>query len=372
MKVLIAGDFCPQNRVAALFDEGEFGSVLQNIRDVVSTADYSIVNFECPVVTREAKPIIKIGPNLKCSESGIKAIKWAGFNCVTLANNHFYDFGEEGVKCTLETCTKLGIDTVGGGNNLAEASKILYKQINSKIIAIVNCCEHEFSIATDKTGGSNPLNPIQQYYAIKEAKTKADYVFVIVHGGHEHWQLPSLRMVETYRFFIDVGADAVVNHHQHCISGYEVYKGKPIFYGLGNFCFDDSQYHNGIWTEGYAVIINFEFEEPTFQLFPYQQCTEEPSVKLLPQDAFCEKLKELNSIIVNDHFLKTKVDKYYASCAMQYSDIFEPIRNRFYLGAKRRGWLPSFISKKRKIAAADYIICEAHRDKMTYWLERIN
>jgi poly-gamma-glutamate synthesis protein (capsule biosynthesis protein) len=45
-------------------------------------------------------------------------------------------------------------------------------------------------------------------------------------------------MVETYRFFIEAGADAVVNHHQHCICGYEVYKGKPIFYGLGNFCFD--------------------------------------------------------------------------------------------------------------------------------------
>lgn len=43
-------------------------------------------------------------------------------------------------------------------------------------------------------------------------------------------------MQEIYRFFVDIGADAVINHHQHCYSGYEVYKEKPIFYGLGNFC----------------------------------------------------------------------------------------------------------------------------------------
>jgi poly-gamma-glutamate synthesis protein (capsule biosynthesis protein) len=121
---------------------------------------------------------------------------------------------------------------VGGGTNLQEASKILYKKIDEKVLALINCCENEFSIATEVTAGSNPLNPIQQYYAIQEAKSKADYVLVIVHGGHELWQLPSPRMQETYRFFIDAGADAVVNHHQHCYSGYEIYKKKPYILNL--------------------------------------------------------------------------------------------------------------------------------------------
>ena len=85
----------------------------------------------------------------------------------------------------------------------------------------------------------NPLLPIQQFYKIQEAKENADYVLVIVHGGIEHYQLPTSRMIETYRFFIDAGADAVVNHHQHCYSGYERYKSKPIIYGLGNLLFDN-------------------------------------------------------------------------------------------------------------------------------------
>lgn len=230
MNIIVAGDFCPQHRVAELFGEGFWGSVLGEVKPVIDQADYAIANFECPVCNGKERPIIKCGPNLQCSEKGLEAVKWAGFDCVTLANNHFLGYGKEGVEHTLEVCEKYGVDTVGGGMNLHEASKILYKEIEDKTLAIINCCEHEFSIATEETAGSNPLNPIQQYYDIKEARAKADYVLVIVHGGHEHFQLPSLRMQETYRFFVDAGADAdaVVNHHQHCYSGYEVYMVNPF------------------------------------------------------------------------------------------------------------------------------------------------
>ena len=175
-------------------------------------------------------------------------------------------------------------------------------------------------------------------------------------------------MVETYRFFVDSGADAVVNHHQHCYSGYEVYHGKPIFYGLGNFCFDLAKNRKGTWTEGYAVLIDFSSSDPLFSIHPYRQCAEKPKVEMLPQDAFNKRIEELNAIITNPRELQTRVDKYYASCADQYSTIFEPIRNRFYLGAKHRGWLPSLINKDRKLVATNFIVCESHRDKLLHFL----
>ena len=59
---------------------------------------------------------------------------------------------------------------------------------------------------------------------IKNAKEKADYVFVIVHGGHEHYSLPSPKMQKQYRFYVEQGADIVIGHHTHCINGNEVYK----------------------------------------------------------------------------------------------------------------------------------------------------
>lgn len=368
MKIIIAGDFCPQNRVAKLIDRGDFAAVFDQPKKVLAKVDYSIVNFECPISKGLETPIKKQGPNLRCSVKGVQAIKWAGFDCVTLANNHFYDFGDEGVKNTLEACHQIGMDSVGGGINIKEASTILYKVIGDKTLAIINCCEHEFSIASETHGGSNPYNPVQQYYSILQAKQKADRVLVIVHGGHEHFQLPSPRMVEAYRFFIDAGADAVVNHHQHCFSGYEVYNGKPIFYGLGNFCFDYKTKRSGIWTEGYFVQIDFSSSTPVFEIHPYIQCADIPGIKMLPVDSFNKRINSINAIISNPEELHRRVEEYYSLCDDQYSNIFEPISGRIYLGAKRRGWLPSFISNKRKLMAANLIVCEAHRDKVIHYL----
>lgn len=369
MKILVAGDFCPRYRVSNLIDTGNNASVLEEVISVTDKADYSVVNLECPVVTGKAQPIAKLGPNLRCSPQGVKALQFSGFDCVTLANNHFMDYGFEGASETLATLDAIKVDHVGGGKNIAEASSTLFKAIGDQRLAIINCCEHEFSIATENKAGSNPLNPIQQYYAIQDAKAKADHVLVIVHGGHEHFQLPSFRMVEIYHFFIDAGADVVVNHHQHCYSGYEQYKGGLIFYGLGNLCFDNPAHHQGIWTEGYMVTIDFSSENTHFEIHPYQQCTATPMVKLLVKDAFKNRIDELNAIIEDKVALQTAIGKYYESCSENYSNLFEPIFNRYYLAAKRRLGLPSMVSLKRKLCATNFILCEAHRDKLAWWLE---
>lgn len=369
MKIIIAGDFCPQNRVTNLIENNDFQSVFGRIQDILSKADYSIVNLECPIVNCSEKPILKQGPNLQCSPKGIEAIKWAGFNCVTLANNHFYDYGYRGVICTLETCKQFGIDTVGGGVNIHDASNILFKRIGDSTLAIINCCEHEFSIASIKRGGSNPLNPVRQFYSIQQAKEMSDYVVVIVHGGHEHWQLPSPRMQETYRFFIDAGADAVVNHHQHCYSGYEVYNGKPIFYGLGNFCFDRKGNWGSKWHDGLLLLLSFEDDKVSYEIYPYHQCLEKPTVELLEMGAFDDKLSEINSIISDDKRLAEETGKYYETTEDKMSEVFEPCFSRYYLAGKRRGWFPSLISRKRKLLAENLICCESHRDKMIYYFE---
>lgn len=367
MKVLLAGDFCPQERVAVAFDNKDYQGVLGEVSPIIKENDYSIVNFECPVTKGGEKPIRKLGLNLNCSENGVEAIKWAGFNCVALANNHFYDFGEEGVACTLEACSKRAISTVGGGKNIEAASNVLYEEIDGQVLALINCCEQEFSIASINTAGSNPLNPVMQYYAIKEARSKADYVLVIVHGGHEYFQLPSPRMVETYRFFIDVGADAVINHHQHCFSGYEMYQDKPIFYGLGNFCFDEVNDLGSLWNEGYMVQLYLSNEKTDFRLYPYEQCANEPSVKLLPNDSFTEKLNWLNSIISSPEDLGREIEEYYKEKMRDIKSILNPTNNRYIAALQNRGLLPSPINKKWLIKLQDYVLCDSHRDKMKYY-----
>lgn len=369
MKIIVAGDFCPSGRVTSIVENKKYKDILGDVKSIIKNADFSIVNYESPVVLGNYSAIPKCGPNLASTEYGIEAIKWAGFDLVTLANNHIMDYGYEGLKDTICTCKKIGVDFVGGGKNIQEAKRVYYKLIQNKTLAVITCCEHEFSIASDSEPGANPLNPISQYYSIKEAKSKADYVLVIVHGGHEHYQLPSPRMKETYRFFVDAGADAVVNHHQHCYSGYEIYQGKPIFYGLGNFCFDWKGKRNMPWNEGYMVKIDFE-DNVSFEIYPYSQCNEKPSVIPLAKDDFDKKIDELNNIISNPESLLCATKTYYNSSAAHIETVFEPYNNRLFNKLYSMHLLPSLLSKGKFLQILNFVNCEAHRDKALFALKK--
>lgn len=371
MRLLIAGDFCPQGRVGAHICNGEYERVLGEVKSYISSADYSIVNLEAPVIEGYAKPIDKQGPHLKCSLRAVEAIKYAGFNMVTLANNHFYDYGDEGVKETLKACDTYNIDTVGGGVNIKEASRIVYRVIKGVIVSFINCCEHEFSIATESMSGANPLVPVQQYYAIKEAQQKSDIVIIIIHGGHEGYQLPSPRMKETYQFFIDCGADVVINHHQHCFSGYEIYKDRPIFYGIGNFCFDNLKGLDLSWSQGYMVELTFS-KGISFQLIPYIQCYDE--AKVIPLDtkrkeAFITRVNELNEIINDMARLKEVHKQWMDKTAKGYELVFSPYSNRFLKALCSRGLLPKFLNREKRLGLINYIECEAHRERSIYMLK---
>jgi poly-gamma-glutamate synthesis protein (capsule biosynthesis protein) len=353
MHIIVSGDYCDNSRVDEFISRSNYDILFQHVKAFLHNADFRIVNFEFPIVLNGSSPIKKAGPSLKGQQKAVDAIKSAGFNVCTLANNHILDQGE---KCCIETKQLIeaaGLSTVGVGKNIEEASHTLLLECSGETIAVINCCEHEFSIATEKSAGANPLNPIQQYYKIQEARSNADYVLVIVHGGHEMCQYPSPRMKETYRFFVDSGADAVVNHHQHCYSGYEVYHGKPIFYGLGNFLFDWEGKRNGLWNEGYMVSLDFvKGQMINFRLFPYTQCNDEPGVKLMQGnafDVFGKRIQEINEIIADNRRLKNSWESWIKNNSKYITMDYQPYRSRLTQGLFVRGLLPSFISKKRNI-----------------------
>jgi poly-gamma-glutamate synthesis protein (capsule biosynthesis protein) len=367
MNILVFGDLCPAGRVAKLFDEQKYADVLGAVPAITGNADYSIVNFEAPIVESGAKSIAKCGPNLRTNENAIDALRYAGFDCVTLANNHFRDYGNQGCSTTIRYIEKAELDYVGGGNSIEQASRTLYKRFGQETLAIVNICENEFSIATDEHGGAAPLDVVANYYQIKEARSVADYVLVIVHGGHEHYQLPSPRMKRLYRFFIEIGADAVVNHHQHCYSGYEIYNSKPIFYGLGNFCFDSDNHRNDIWNEGYGVCISFSQDRVLFELHPYTQCSETPDVEFWPRssekyNSFIKNIGGLNEIIADDTKLQSAFKELASSRKQATLSLYASHHNRYLNALSHRGWFPRFIKKHELLQILNHTNCEAHRD----------
>ncbi len=363
MRILVAGDFCPSDRVATMVANKDY-SFFDGVKDIIREADYSIVNFECPVVEVDVKPIAKCGPALRTERAAVAAMKYAGFSCATLANNHFRDFGDSGCLTTLEELEAQDMDYVGGGKTLAEAQKVLYKDIQGKKVAFVNFCENEFSIATEKQAGAAPLDSVDNYHQITEARRNADFVLVIVHGGHEHYQLPSPRMKKLYRFFVEIGADAVVNHHQHCYSGYEYYKGKPIVYGLGNFCFDGNRNGgNHIWNEGYCVV--FDTESFEIELIPYTQCEVEVNIVPIAEAdlvAFYARIEELNTIIEDDILLKAEFEKWVQKCSKSKMITFAPYFHRYLNAAAHRGWIPMRLTALNAGRMLNHIACEAHRD----------
>ncbi len=376
MNIIIAGDFAPMARLFNLIESKRFSEIFpKNLCDTIRKANFSFVNFESPIVEDVQKPIPKCGPNLKCSKNAAEAVKYAGFTGVTLANNHILDYGAEGLHMTLKYCQNQGLDVVGAGESLLDAEKILYLKKNGETLAIINCCEHEFSIATDMNAGANPLDSVKQFYQIQEAKANADHVLVIVHGGHEHFKLPSLRMLETYRFLIDAVADAIVNHHQHCYSGYEIHNGKPIFYGLGNFCFDKESFRNSFWNQGYMVEINFSGRSVDFALYPYSQCNSSASVVLLDahdKKDFEKELDTINHIISDETLLKRHLNNYYRDCAKGELSILEPYGGRISRKLFNLSLLPHFIKGRKLAAILNHISCESHRDKLLFALSQKN
>jgi poly-gamma-glutamate synthesis protein (capsule biosynthesis protein) len=364
IKILITGDFCPHKRIEQLVLKNKCERIYNDFLPYLEDNDVNITNLECPLIN-EKNPIPKVGPNLIAKEACIEALIYGKFNLVTLSNNHILDQGESGLLSTIQLCKKNKIEYIGAGRNLKEASKILIKEIKNKKIAFLNFSENEFSSAEIDLSGSNPLNPIKNYYSIKSAREQADYVIAIVHGGHEGYSLPSPRMVETYRFFVDAGADIVVGHHTHCFSGFEKYKEGYIFYSLGNFIFDWDTFRNSDWNYGYAVRFFFDNKEISFDIIPYKQCDKNPGVFLLnkmEKQDFDDKLKSLNKIIIEDNLLIKEWNIFSRKMRDSYLINFEACNSRIYKSLRHRNLIPGFLLKKKKLLLLNQIRCESHRD----------
>lgn len=348
-------------------------AVAENMVESFRQSDMTIINLEAPVAHKDCFPIEKIGPNLSMEKDTISYLKRIGITTFTFANNHFYDFGEAGVKATIGASENEGIEFVGGGRNPKEKNKVLYKHFHDTTVAVLNFCEAEFSV--NHFSGSNHINPIHAFYEIKNAKEKADIVLVITHGGHEGYSLPSPRMRELYRFFIDAGANMVVNHHQHCYSGAENYKHGFIFYGLGNFFFYSSDEEEQGWNEGFYLELLIDQKKVVNVIkHPYVQCKAGDCVtramNTQEEKEFNKTFNSLSKIILDNEKLNIKFDEFCMKKAKNYLTLLSPYTNRFLRALCKRHLLPSFLSKEKIMSILNTVRCESHRDVFLNCLNR--
>jgi len=213
------------------------------LKERVSSADVVCCNYEAPIIRVDGRysGIPKRGPRLGQGVEGFEKLWRAGIDTFCLCNNHIMDYGDNAVIETIKqleyhNCKYFGLEKNG------EAINVLYDKVNERKIAFIAVAENGFGCkATNpnivKFGYSWMLSESLES-KIKEANEKTDFVVLMCHAGAEGYCLPLPELRELYRKYIDYGADIVIAHHPHVIQGSEVYRGKNIFYSLGNSAFD--------------------------------------------------------------------------------------------------------------------------------------
>ena len=363
IKINIGGDFC----ITSSYLSNDL--VDKEVIELFEESDFNIVNLECPVSDDNVKnKIIKTGPHLRSSEGIFEHLISLNTHAVTLANNHILDYGEKGLKATIDLCKKNDIHYLGAGMSIQEASKPLIIEKEGLKIAFLNFCENEWSVATSNSGGANPLDIIDNLSQIKEAGIQADFVIVIIHGGHEYNHLPSPRMVKQYRFYAENGADAIIGHHTHCISGFEIYQNVPIAYSLGNMLFTIKN-DNEVWNTGLIAQLHIEKNKPIeLKLIPIGQKVETFKLHLLNNNEKEKVFTQINhfSEIIKNKIELTKEWNKFIQNNYRTINIISPLNampGRYIRAASRRLGLNYLFMRNRYLSSIlNHIRCEAHKD----------
>lgn len=172
-----------------------------------------------------------------------------GFDVVSLANNHVFDLGVEGLRNTIKILDDNGIKHCGAGENIEDASKPAIIEYKGKTIAILAYCMYGnaylgyVELADNNKPGINPLDIDKVVLDIQKYKKQYDYVIVMPHWGREYQYFPLVECKELSYKMIDAGADAIMGSHAHNIQPMIKYKNKWIYFCMGNFLFPDYYMH---------------------------------------------------------------------------------------------------------------------------------
>jgi poly-gamma-glutamate synthesis protein (capsule biosynthesis protein) len=312
-KLFVCGDIVISKNREKLVDADLF--------KIISECDFSICNFEAPIKS-EGIPIPKVGPHLNQTIESISLVKGSGFNICSIANNHIYDYGDEGLKKTLDTLKKHGLLSIGAGMDFDSAYQPLIVSKDDIIIGLLSLCEGEFGsfVEYEHRGGYGYINHLCVNELIQRTKKQVNYLVLIVHAGAEDVPLPLPQWRERYRNLCDLGVDVVIGHHPHVPQGYETYNHSIIFYSLGNFFMDWDTFESKT-DFGYSVILEFSKKEVNFKTVPHMkkdgivcQCTEGSYLHYLGR--LNKKLAEGYEKLADQQALylySTRYQTYYAS-----------------------------------------------------------
>ena len=256
----MVGDMMFGRNIQKVVDNKGYDYLFRFVKPYFLASDYNTGNFENPIITRAESEYELPDKNiyLHASPAVIPALEAMNFTNVNLANNHLMDYGVAGLNETIDAFAASSVAAIGAGLNKFQSGQIQYSEFNGVKVATLGSTDvgYQWGYSTDHQAGANKTRLIDMLPLVKEAKKNADLVIVHSHWGIEYDSSPTPRQEEIGHALVNAGADIIIGHHSHTLQPVEIYKGKVIFYSLGNFIFDQG------WTKTKdSVLAQYKIKE---------------------------------------------------------------------------------------------------------------
>ena len=239
--ITLTGDILLDRGVRQVIDKHGIDQLFSpDIDSVLQSSDVVVVNLECPA-TKIKAPVFK-QYIFRAEPEWLSDLKRHGVTHLNLANNHSIDQGREGLLDTYQNVREAGIVPFGAGQNMQEAIQpVLLSDTPRRVwlVASLQLALENYAHLPDKPCVSQQnIDALCRQIAQLRKDDPRCYIIVSLHWGWEnHVEVVPRQRYDAHQL-IDAGADCLVCHHTHTRQPMETYKGKPIYYGLGNFIFD--------------------------------------------------------------------------------------------------------------------------------------
>jgi poly-gamma-glutamate synthesis protein (capsule biosynthesis protein) len=208
------------------------------VRDTIQSADLAFCNLECPLSTggipQRRRYLFRADPKFAAT------LHSAGFDVVSLANNHTMDYGRTALLDTLRATENADLVALGAGENLPAAQKLRCIEKDGLKIGFLSYTDlpSDGMVRLPNKPTVSALAPELLAAQITAASRKCDTLIVSFHWGVEYMKRPTERQRRLAHLCVDHGADLILGHHPHVLQPIETYKNRPIIYSMGAFLWD--------------------------------------------------------------------------------------------------------------------------------------
>lgn len=279
LDLVVGGDVMLAGRTKPLLATHGHDYPFASVLPLLERAEIVMANLEGPLASRATRQASERNFSYRVSPLTALSLADAGIRLLTLANNHLMDCGRAGVAETLEILRGANIRTIGAGLDDASAHEPAIFCTGNGTVGVLGYYWNRrcAATATRPGGAMDDLASLER--DIPALRRLVDFVVVTSHWGVPYEREPAPDVRERARRAIELGADAVVAHHPHVIQPCEVYRGRPIFYSVGNFAFGSGNSK----AEGLLVGFRAVASRLTVEVYPLYVKNRDPRVQYQPK-----------------------------------------------------------------------------------------